>query len=78
MFAKKFGWADKFFKNIKMDDLGNGRSEPNIEDVTREFNGGMWTIGYTGQSPERMKRHMANQAHFDRTTLLAKGGPGKR
>jgi len=75
MFAKKFGWADKFFKNIKMDDLGNGRSEPNIEDVTREFNGGMWTIGYTGQSPERMKKHMANQATFDRTTLLAKGGP---
>ena len=75
MFAKKFGWDDKFFKNIKMDDLGNGRSEPNIEDVTREFNGGMWTIGYTGQSPERMKKHMANQATFDRTTLLAKGGP---
>ncbi|MDB9704009.1 molybdopterin-dependent oxidoreductase [Rhodospirillales bacterium] len=75
MFAKKFGWADKFFKNIKMDDLGNGRSEPNIEDVTREFNGGMWTIGYTGQSPERIKKHMANQSTFDRTTLLAKGGP---
>lgn len=75
MFAKKFGWADKFFKNIKMDDLGNGRSEPNIEDVTREFNGGMWTIGYTGQSPERLKKHMANQSTFDRTTLLAKGGP---
>lgn len=75
MFAKKFGWADKFFKNIKMDDLGNGRSEPNIEDVTREYNGGMWTIGYTGQSPERMKMHMANQVTFDRTTLLAKGGP---
>lgn len=75
MFAKKFGWADKFFKNIKMDDLGNGREEPNIEDVTREFNTGMWTIGYTGQSPERMKAHMANQSTFDRTTLLAKGGP---
>jgi formate dehydrogenase major subunit len=75
MFAKKFGWDDKFLKNIKMDDLGNGRSEPNIEDVTREFNGGMWTIGYTGQSPERIKKHMANQSTFDRTTLLAKGGP---
>jgi len=75
MFAKKFGWADKFFKNIKMDDLGNGRQEPNIEDVTREFNKGMWTIGYTGQSPERLKAHMANQSTFDRTTLLAKGGP---
>ena len=75
MFAKKFGWDDKFLKNIKMDDLGNGRSEPNIEDVTREFNSGMWTIGYTGQSPERIKKHMANQSTFDRTTLLAKGGP---
>ncbi len=75
MFAKKFGWADKFFKNIKMDKIAEGREEPNIEDVTREFNTGMWTIGYTGQSPERMKAHMANQATFDRTTLLAKGGP---
>lgn len=75
MFAKKFGFADEFFKKIKMDDLGNGRSEPNIEDVTREFNGGMWTIGYTGQSPERMKAHMANQGTFDKTTLLARGGP---
>ena len=75
MFAKKFGWADKFFKNVSMVDLGNGREEPKIEDLTREFNGGMWTIGYTGQSPERLKAHMANQATFDKTTLLAKGGP---
>ncbi len=49
--------------------------EPNIEDITREFNRGMWTIGYTGQSPERMKTHMANQHTFDRTTLRAVGGP---
>ena len=75
MFAKKFGWTDKFFKNIKMDKIAEGREEPNIEDVTREFNTGMWTIGYTGQSPERMKAHMANQSTFDKTTLLAKGGP---
>ena len=46
-----------------------------IEDVTREFNKGMWTIGYTGQSPERLKKHMANQHTFDRTTLRANGGP---
>ena len=75
MFAKKFGWADKFFKNIKMDKIAEGREEPNMEDTTREFNKGMWTIGYTGQSPERLKAHMANQSTFDRTTLLAKGGP---
>ena len=55
-FAKKFGFADRMFRNIKV----NG-DEPLIEDVTREFNKGMWTIGYTGQSPERLKAHMENQ-----------------
>ncbi len=43
--------------------------------MTREFNRGMWTIGYTGQSPERLKLHMENQYTFDRTTLRANGGP---
>ena len=69
LFAKKFGWADRFFRNIKV----NG-DEPYIEDVTREFNKGMWTIGYTGQSPERLKAHMENQHVFDKTTLQAVGG----
>lgn len=70
LFAKKFGFADEFFKNIKVEG-----TIPVVEDVTREFNRGMWTIGYTGQSPERMKKQMANQHTFDRTTLLATGGP---
>ena len=70
-FAKKFGFEKEFFKNIKVDD----KDEPLVEDVTREFNKGMWTIGYTGQSPERIKAHMAYQHHFDKTTLQAKGGP---
>ncbi len=69
-FAKKFGWADRFFRNIALEG-----DEPVIEDVTREFNRGMWTVGYTGQSPERIKLHMANQHTFDRTTLQAVGGP---
>ena len=68
-FAKKFGFADRMFRKIKVTD-----DEPYVEDVTREFNGGMWTIGYTGQSPERIKAHMANQHVFDRTTLQAVGG----
>jgi formate dehydrogenase major subunit len=70
-FAEKFGFHDKIFRNIAIDEGG----EPNVEDITREFNRGMWTIGYTGQSPERMKMHMENQHTFDRTTLRANGGP---
>jgi len=70
LFAQKFGFADEMFKNIKVEG-----TIPDIEDTTREFNSGMWTIGYTGQSPERLKKHMANQHTFDRTTLQANGGP---
>ena len=70
LFAKKFGFDKEMFKNIKVD-----KNEPVIEDITREFNRGMWTIGYTGQSPERLKLHMANQHTFDKVTLKANGGP---
>ncbi|MEY8881173.1 formate dehydrogenase subunit alpha [Donghicola sp. XS_ASV15] len=70
-FANKFGFADRLFRNIEMEDA----ETPNIESITREFNAGMWTVGYTGQSPERIKLHMANQHTFDKTTLKAVGGP---
>ncbi|WP_119166426.1 formate dehydrogenase subunit alpha [Algihabitans albus] len=70
LFAEKFGFADEMFKQITV----NG-TVPSIEDTLREINTGMWTIGYTGQSPERLKLHMQNQATFDKTTLQAKGGP---
>ena len=46
-------------KNIEVSD-----DEPVIEDITREFNNGMWTIGYTGQSPERLKQHTAELAYL--------------
>jgi formate dehydrogenase major subunit len=70
LLASKLGFADEMFKNIKVEN-----NEPSIEDTTREFNKGMWTIGYTGQSPERLKLHMENQHTFDKTTLQAIGGP---
>ncbi|WP_306153056.1 formate dehydrogenase subunit alpha [Roseovarius sp. MMSF_3281] len=72
LFAKKFGFHDRLFRNIALEDDG---VTPDIEDTLREINKGMWTIGYTGQSPERLKLHMANQHTFDRTTLQAVGGP---
>ncbi|NNE82246.1 MAG: formate dehydrogenase subunit alpha [Silicimonas sp.] len=71
MFADKFGFADRLFRNIARMESG----EPVPEDILRELNRGMWTIGYTGQSPERLKLHMANQHTFDRTSLQAIGGP---
>ncbi len=70
LFAQKLGFADEMFKNIPVEG-----TEPSVEDILREINRGTWTIGYTGQSPERLKLHMENQHHFDRTTLRATGGP---
>ncbi|WP_116598235.1 formate dehydrogenase subunit alpha [Primorskyibacter marinus] len=72
LFAKKFGFHDRMFRNIAIEEDG---VTPNVEDTLRELNRGMWTVGYTGQSPERLKLHMANQHTFDRTTLQAIGGP---
>ena len=73
LLAKKLGFEKEMFKNIKVEN-----NEPVVEDITREFNGGSWTIGYTGQSPERLKLHMANQDTFDRTTLQGQGRPVRR
>jgi len=68
--AAKLGFGEELTKNIAVNN-----DEPLIEDITREFNNGMWTIGYTGQSPERIQEHMKHRATFDTTTLQAKGGP---
>ena len=34
-------------------------------------NRGGWSTGYCGQSPERLKAHMKNQAKFDLVTMRA-------
>ena len=70
LLASKLGFADTLFKNIQV----NGE-EPLIEDITREFNRGMWTVGYTGQSPERIRAHAEHRGTFNKTTLRAEGGP---
>jgi len=63
--VEKLGFADKFYKNIKQ--------VP--EDITLELGKGSLTIGYNGQTPERIKKHTANWHTFDIDTLQAKGGP---
>jgi formate dehydrogenase major subunit len=76
LFAKKFGFADQLVgKKDGKQKIQVVKDEPVIEDITREFNRGTWTIGYTGQSPERLKLHMKHMNTFDVKTLRAKGGP---
>ena len=58
------------FKNIKV----NGE-EPLVEDILREINSGMWTIGYTGQSPERLKKHQEAWGTFDTIRSRPKAVP---
>lgn len=66
LLAKKLGFAEQMFKNIKVE---NGAVS--AEDILREINRGGWSTGYCGQSPERLKAHMRNQAKFDLVTLRA-------
>jgi len=78
--AQKFGFADQFVgkkdgkQSIKLVKGKGGMDEPEMEDTLREINRGTWTIGYSGQSPERLQAHMRNMHVFDVKTLRAKGG----
>jgi len=74
--AEKLGFMNELTKNYKMVQ-GKGGMEPEIESVLREINRGVWTIGYTGQSPERLKAHMRNMHVFDVKSLRARGGIDK-
>ena len=77
--AEKLGFADQLVgkkdgkQNIRLVQ-GKGGMEPSMEDTLREVNRGAWTIGYTGQSPERLQAHMRNMHLFDVKTLRCKGG----
>ena len=72
LLAKKLGFADTMFKNIKVEN-----NLPVPEDILREINRGGFSTGYCGQSPERLKSHMANQKDFDMRTQKATTGSNK-
>ncbi len=83
--AQKLGFADQFLgkkdgkQNLRLVKGKGGMDEPSMEDVLRnEINRGCWTIGYTGQSPERLQAHMRNMHVFDVKTLRAKGGKDEK
>jgi formate dehydrogenase major subunit len=69
--AEKLGFAKELVKNYKMQKV-NGMDEPVPEDILREINRSVWSIGYTGQTPERLKAHMRHMGAFDVKTLKAK------
>jgi formate dehydrogenase major subunit len=75
--AKKFGFDKELVKNYEMwkPDGDAKFEEPKPESILKEINASHWTIGYTGQSPERLKLHMKNANTFDVKSLRAKGGP---
>jgi formate dehydrogenase major subunit len=75
--AQKLGFDKELVKSNKLVAGKAGMMEPEPEALLREINRGMWTIGYTGQSPERLKAHMRNMNVFDVKTLRAKGGVDK-
>ncbi|MGO2054631.1 MAG: formate dehydrogenase subunit alpha, partial [Halomonadaceae bacterium] len=70
LLARKLGFGNELVKSYQM----NG-DEPLIDDILREINRGMWTVGYTGQSPERLKEHQQNWHTFSFQNLRAEGGP---
>jgi formate dehydrogenase major subunit len=71
--AQRLGFAEEMFKNYEMVE-GKFGMEPTAESILQEINRGGWSTGYTGQSPERLKAHMANQDKFDLVTLRAPAG----
>ncbi|MEJ6005414.1 formate dehydrogenase subunit alpha [Paucibacter sp. AS339] len=75
--AQKLGFDKELVKTYKMVPGKGGMMEPETESILREINKALWTIGYTGQSPERLKAHMRNMNVFDVKTLKAKGGIDK-
>jgi len=70
--ADRLGFAGELCKNYKMQQV-KGMDEPMVEDILREINRSVWTIGYTGQSPERLKAHMRHMGAFDIKTLKCRG-----
>ncbi len=75
-FAEKLGFGKELVKNVKLQKV-KGMDEPVPEDILREINKSVWTIGYTGQTPERLKAHMRNMGNFDVKTLKSRGGIDK-
>ncbi|QCT95195.1 formate dehydrogenase [Caminibacter mediatlanticus TB-2] len=77
-FAKKFGFYDEFVRGMMMGVKdGKAVKVKNTfkwpEDATREIARIIKTIGLTGWTPERLKKHQENWHMFDEVTLKGIG-----
>lgn len=79
-FANRLGFGKEFAKNSKYgpwrgSDLNKFDGAQLAEDLLREINLGIRTVGYIGQTPERLKRQQQWAHAFEVTTQRAEGGP---
>jgi formate dehydrogenase major subunit len=72
--AEKLGFAKQLVARLRLVPGKAGMMEPEPESMLEEINRGSWAIGYTGQSPLRLKAHMRNMHLFDVKTLRCKAG----
>ncbi|MCD8477094.1 MAG: formate dehydrogenase subunit alpha, partial [Sulfurospirillum sp.] len=77
-FAKKFGFYDEFVKGMKMRaENGNVVQYKNDfvwpDDAVREIARTVKSIGLSGWTPERLRKHQANWHLFDPLTLKGRG-----
>jgi formate dehydrogenase major subunit len=75
--AGKLGFDKELTAKTRLVAGKAGMMEPETESILEEINLSCWSIGYTGQSPQRLKAHMRNMNVFDVKTLRAKGGVDK-
>lgn len=81
--AERLGFSKEFTKDMKGHWKGLAASakgvkelkEETIDDILREINLGCLSIGYSGQTPERLKRQQQWAHAFDVRTKKADGGP---
>ena len=80
-FAKKFGFDKELVKNYEIVEARRRREVRRADarvDPEARSTAACWTIGYTGQSPERLKLHMKNHGDLRREDAARQGRPLRR
>ena len=76
--AEKLGFGKKLVKSNKLVAAKGGMMEPEPEALLREINRSNWTIGYTRQSPERLKAQWSVLSLSSQRCASGLSAPGRR